>query len=547
MIIEDEPASTDLTCDFPDGVIEGSTEVLATVIGDLLGKALENLERLIRLPRGCGEQTLISLAPNIYVYEYLSVSDQLTPALESKLIEFIKSGIQNQYGFIRNDGSISAFGNRDPSGSIWLSMATAIVFERARSLVTVDGDVIRGLVAFVLSNQEASGVFTEPGRVIHVDMQGGTSSGLGMTAYIAIGLIDFTIAYPTRAEYRSSLDLAIDYLIGESANTEDVYELAIITHALIRYDLEFSTDGVTTGTQELFDKFFALGVGSGTEIYWPKSVEPPNYRRTLSLDIECTSYGLFSLILLNRKFDAVKAAKYLTAQANDLGGYGSTQDTVKALEALAAFANPEVFSASGLNVGLTLTPDVGSPIEAEVNAANRMTLQQFELDDSVTSLTVEPTSDSSSLAIVSLICRFYQDPDAIIPAFTISTSYTRECRYFLRLNVCVSYIPSGGRTSSNMAVATVYLPSGYQYREWYGGVNNKDVTKVETFNSNTKVNIYFNKFEETESCFDINAYRGLTVANLKGGSITVFDFYDTSKEGSASFEAPSVFGECSFR
>ncbi|XP_067283795.1 uncharacterized protein [Pseudorasbora parva] len=40
-------------------------------IGDIMGRALKNLDELLQMPSGCGEQNMIILAPNIYVLLYL--------------------------------------------------------------------------------------------------------------------------------------------------------------------------------------------------------------------------------------------------------------------------------------------------------------------------------------------------------------------------------------------------------------------------------------------------------------------------------------------
>ena len=52
-------------------VVEGSARGHVSVIGDVLGPALENLEQLVRLPMGCGEQNMILFVPNIHVITYL--------------------------------------------------------------------------------------------------------------------------------------------------------------------------------------------------------------------------------------------------------------------------------------------------------------------------------------------------------------------------------------------------------------------------------------------------------------------------------------------
>ncbi len=60
--------------------------------GDILGRALQNLDGLLKMPYGCGEQNMALLAPNIYILQYLQNTQQLTPAIKEKATNFLTSG-----------------------------------------------------------------------------------------------------------------------------------------------------------------------------------------------------------------------------------------------------------------------------------------------------------------------------------------------------------------------------------------------------------------------------------------------------------------------
>jgi len=61
--------------------------------GDVMGPALGGLDQLLKLPTGCGEQNMVLFAPNIYVLEYLTNTDQLTSSVRDKAIGFLHTGI----------------------------------------------------------------------------------------------------------------------------------------------------------------------------------------------------------------------------------------------------------------------------------------------------------------------------------------------------------------------------------------------------------------------------------------------------------------------
>ena len=70
----------------------------------------------------------------------------------------------------RKDGSFSAFGQRDPSGSMWLTAFVAKSFQKARAFIYVDEETILRAVDWMIKRQNKDGSFPEPGRVIHKEM-----------------------------------------------------------------------------------------------------------------------------------------------------------------------------------------------------------------------------------------------------------------------------------------------------------------------------------------------------------------------------------------
>lgn len=62
----------------PPDLVPNSEHIEVSVIGDLLGPLLNNLEHLLRMPTGCAEQTMSTLIPNYLVLKYLKVSNAFT-------------------------------------------------------------------------------------------------------------------------------------------------------------------------------------------------------------------------------------------------------------------------------------------------------------------------------------------------------------------------------------------------------------------------------------------------------------------------------------
>ena len=62
---------------------------------------------------------MLLFVPNIVVTEYLKNTGQLTDAISSKALGFMETGYQKELTYKRDDGSFSAFGKSDASGSTW--------------------------------------------------------------------------------------------------------------------------------------------------------------------------------------------------------------------------------------------------------------------------------------------------------------------------------------------------------------------------------------------------------------------------------------------
>ncbi|POI32181.1 hypothetical protein CIB84_004068, partial [Bambusicola thoracicus] len=102
----------------PGGVLQEKTQnAFLCATGDIMGPALQNLDRLLEMPFGCGEQNMVQFAPNIFVLQYLKKTKQLDPKIEVTALYFLRTGYQRQLLYKHDDGSYSAFGKSDTQGN----------------------------------------------------------------------------------------------------------------------------------------------------------------------------------------------------------------------------------------------------------------------------------------------------------------------------------------------------------------------------------------------------------------------------------------------
>jgi CD109 antigen len=107
-----------ISIEIPPYAVPGSEHIEVDAIADIMGPSINNLEKLIRIPYGCGEQNMVNFVPNVVALEYLKATDQLdrNKDIQFRALRNIETGYQRQLTYKRNDGSYSAFGSADPSG-----------------------------------------------------------------------------------------------------------------------------------------------------------------------------------------------------------------------------------------------------------------------------------------------------------------------------------------------------------------------------------------------------------------------------------------------
>ncbi|KAL5016867.1 hypothetical protein ScPMuIL_006456 [Solemya velum] len=259
---------------FPANTVPGSERSKVSVIGDVMGPTIQGLENLLRMPTGCGEQTLVSFAPDVFISSYLEATGQFTGDIRDKALHFMETGYQRELTFRHDDGSFSAFGDQDDSGSTWLSAFVVKSFRGAKNFIYVDESVVEKAIDWMISMQNADGSFPEPGRVIHKNMQGASATGSSLTAYVLAALVEqgVRVTHNIITLVEQGVRKAINYLT--TIDITDMYELAISSYAL--------TVAGDPSASVMFAKLDALATIKDGMKYWHKpeapSTSPPRWR-----------------------------------------------------------------------------------------------------------------------------------------------------------------------------------------------------------------------------------------------------------------------------
>lgn len=68
------------------------TALLLFIAGDMMGNVLEDIDKLVQMPFGCGEQNMITTVPNIYALTYLNAINDVPPGFAEKAKGYMRAG-----------------------------------------------------------------------------------------------------------------------------------------------------------------------------------------------------------------------------------------------------------------------------------------------------------------------------------------------------------------------------------------------------------------------------------------------------------------------
>ncbi|XP_050072372.1 CD109 antigen-like [Anopheles maculipalpis] len=513
----------------PEDAVPDSTKVEVSVIGDVLGSSIENLDSLIRMPFGCGEQNMLNFVPCIVVLDYLKACRRLTAAIESKAKKCMEVGYQRELTYKHQDGSFSAFGESDKSGSTWLTAFVAKSFQQAASHITIEEDVIDKALEWLSKIQSSDGAFPEVGSICHKDMQGGAGSGIALTAYTVVAFLENA---KFGEKFKPTVDKALTYIKEHISELDDVY-----AHALAAYALQIAKHSLK---DEVLASLQSKATKEGDLQWWTKSLPEKiqtdcYWSRPCSVNVEMSAYGLLATLETATGLEGLPITKWLVSQRNDKGGFESTQDTVVGLQALSKMAAQ--LSSTEADVSIKVTVPNGQEKAISVNKDNLLVLQKHEL--AVDTKKVEMAATGTGCALFQLSYKYnIKDADKT-PRFTLKPEATKgSIKGCIDLSVSTSFIPQEDQTVSNMAVMEVDMPSGFivesdtlqQLKE------HEFVKKVETKRGSSTVVLYFDNIGKDAIKLHMSAFRKYEVENAKPANVIIYDYYDNTRCARSFYE-----------
>ncbi|NWR97756.1 A2ML1 protein, partial [Motacilla alba] len=526
-----QEGAEEVSLEIPANILESSQRAHITVMGDILGNALQNLDRLLAMPYGCGEQNMVRFAPNIYIQQYLEKTGQLLPDTRAKAQGFLQSGYQRELQYKHDDGSYSAFGKSDSMGNTWLTAFVLKSFGQARAYVAIEERHITDALRWLQQRQKKSGCFRSVGKLFNNALQGGVSDELSLSAYVTAAMLELGLL-----TLEPVLSSALKCL--EASPTDDPY-----TQALLAY--VFGLAGLREQQQAQLQRLAQHSVSADGQLYWKRKGQAQkalelSWAAAAPAEVEMTAYVLLAYLSQPSVSPAdlgtaSQIVRWLCKQQNPYGGFASTQDTVVALQALAKYA-ALTYGSNG-DVTVTVTSPTGTVQDFVLDSSNRLVLQRAALPELPGTYRLRAHGQGCVLAQVTL--RYNVPPPPSTGAFELRVETeplpgTQNPQFLLRL--WARY--SGERRATNMVVIEAKLPSGYSpdKKSMVELKRQNLVKKVEV--QPDQVTIYLDQLSKEEKTFSFRAQQDFLVSNLQPATVSLYDYYETGDHVDVAYTAP---------
>lgn len=454
----------------PDNAIPGSEHCEIGITGDKLGPALETMVKnpgsIMSMPTGCGEQTMIKLAPTLYAYQYLRAVGRISGPDEDKALGFIREGYKKILTYRKTDGSFSVWTNY-PS-SLWLTAFVLRNLCEARKSTMIDEAVITSGLRYMMTQQQHDGSFKDAYHLHHKELLGGVDGPVPLSAYVLLTLQECIKDGVRVEDLGVSTARATNFVENNLESGSPPYTLALGAYALALSD----------SPNKLTALEWLRNVAVHDRVAGTRHVPST----TLPLTIQGTAYALMAFLSEKESRDYVDGyVRWLNDKMQPTGALSSTQDTVVALQALAKYATVSKDD----NIDLTCQVTLNKPKEfkeiVRIKRDNAHQLTRIPIPSDGDKIFVDVTGSGSAHMYFLYkyhvpveredICKFHiaVNFEEKKPNITFLTRFARDAnnqrRRFSKLcstykiKVCARYLEGN---ATGMAILDVGLLTGFK-------------------------------------------------------------------------------------
>ncbi|MEZ4953615.1 MAG: alpha-2-macroglobulin family protein [Saprospiraceae bacterium] len=303
--------------------VEGSLAAAFTVHPSVLSELTSGLEKMIRQPGGCFEQTSSSNYPNVLVLNFLQKTNNAAPGLVATANGHLDYGYKRLKTFEVNSGGFDWYGK--PPAHEALTAYGLMEFVDMKAVYPVEQALIDRTAEWLLTRRDGQGGWDNGRPGLHSWTQKSPISD----AYITWAM--------TEAGYAHEVPKEIEKTVKDANTTQDPYIMALASNILLNRN--------DTRAGQLLAQLAALQKNDGS---WDGLSHSMTHSTGKNLTVETT--GLATLAFLKATdlqiaedgqwspAKTINAAVDYLATAKTHYGFGSTQATILALKALVKHA-----------------------------------------------------------------------------------------------------------------------------------------------------------------------------------------------------------------
>ncbi|CAH2323034.1 alpha-2-macroglobulin 1 [Pelobates cultripes] len=525
---EREEKEREISLNVPDIWVPGSERADIIVFGDILNNAIANVDDIIDLPTGCGEQNMARAAVSLHILQYLNNTKQLTTEIENRLLKHLTVGYQKQLTFQTEKGSYSIFSGENGNG--WLTAFVVKCLSQAQNFIYIDEKIIQGSVKWLSSLQLPNGCFNISGNYYNNRIQDEETHEITLTAFVTIALME-----SGNIMEDGVIVNALSCLRKGAERVNNTY-----TESLLAYVFSLSGDnGLRQLVLEDLEK-----KATNTDLFKHWEIEDSR-----SGNIEITSYVLLALLeqqLSSKEIEeATKIMNWILQQQNLYGGFSSTQDTVVAFQAMSGFAKSTFVPRGDTYVNVkTLS---GFQEKFIVDKSSNILQQKASLPDVRGEYTVTVTG--GSCVYVQTHLQYHIPVAKVYSNFAISVSTLPSVCTFqahASFDIVAELSYTGNRVSSNMVIVEAELLSGFIPKKSSVTLllNNPNVKKTEI--KEDKIIIYLSEITHDTQTLLFSIKQITHVNNLRPAAVMVYDYYEPEEYAVAEYTFPceKAWGHC---
>ncbi|KAL4234383.1 hypothetical protein ACF0H5_006030 [Mactra antiquata] len=597
------------------GMVDDSLYMMLHVTGDMMGPAIDAIGKQIRMPYGCGEQNIQSLTPGLFSAWYLKSIDRLERELMEKVARVLSRGYSKELQYKHKDGSYSAFGD-GPSlcqcgqegqkkGSAWLTAYVLKMFSLLyiHEMTYVDFNILQEAFTF-LSNQKRlqceDQFFVELGVLIHTEMQGGSSSKFGFTAFVLSAVLEFKDAAEKAnnqkmiTEANTLISEAVSWLSSRKDDllaTKNPYQMATVAYALSRaggnddsaivlLDAARSLMQNGPGNDEPVESECQAKPSDSAYTYCTddpdcqKNDSPGTWRYSpqkccrIACDVKkaCTSvnshygkltgptevetFGYILMAALNLGKTAIaEDMKDKLLEIRDADGmYRSTQDTAVGMEAITRYslANTNLNGGDFVIRAVVSNTEMSAPVIVTDYNYTVNSVVELPLSGKPDSVKVEVLKGITGTAFINLETVYNVNSNITDKPLVLEVQprVTKDNRSVIE--TCVQKNSKSNVSLGTMVVEKIQLQSGCVYVDYAPLTDPKTApTKVEVEEDGSIVNVYYMVDGDLERrCIHIIYERAFVVEDLKPAPVIAMDYYNPGNSVGMLYSTEQAVKDC---